>query len=368
MKILVWLSWWVDSAVSALLLKQQWHEVVGGFMINYKEPNNPNCTTKQDFLAAKDVANFLWIKLLKFDFSDIYEQKILNYMYENYKNWYTPNPDVFCNNLIKFDVFLKKAIELWFDKIATWHYAQIKNTTIYKKIYGSDIFTKKNKFLYEWIDKNKDQSYFLSWLNQFQLSKSIFPIWEYTKQEIRKIASQNKLPNANRPDSQWLCFIWKVSIKDFLWQKLWYKKWKIMTLDWTIVWEHDWAWFWTIGQKRWLNINRPAYVVKIDVKQNIVYVSFDKNCPLLYRDYVECKNFHWINWIEYAKKILTDKNSRSDIFCKLRYRQNKVQATFEIEENWLVKIKLNQKIYWVANWQIAVLYFQNQVLWNGIIN
>ncbi len=281
MKILVWLSWWVDSAVAAYLLKQQWHEVVWWFMKNYLDEENPNCTTRQDSEVAIKVAKFLGIEILAFDFIQEYEDRIIKYIYDGYKKGITPNPDILCNNLVKFDLFLEEALKLGFDKVATGHYARIGcDDEIYK--------------LLRWVDYNKDQSYFLSGLNQYQLSKAIFPIGELDKNEVRKIAKEIWLPNADRKDSQGLCFVWNIPMKEFLKKRLPEKKWDILLEDWEKVGEHNWAYFFTIWQSRWLDINIKAYVVWVDVDENIVYVSYDRNVESLEKKRIEINDLHWI--------------------------------------------------------------------------
>jgi tRNA-specific 2-thiouridylase len=233
-KVLVWLSGWVDSAVSAALLLDQWYEVVGWFMKNYVS-DKWNCTTFKDAEEAIKVAKFLWIELLSFDLQKEYQERIIDYIFEWYSKWITPNPDVLCNNLIKFDVFLNKAMEQWFDYIATGHYARITTSVILNEVKDLRWDTKDSSakasewqiryHLLQWIDSWKDQSYFLSGLNQYQLSKSIFPLWEMTKQEVREKAKEIWLPNAERKDSQGLCFIWNVPIRTFLMQKFPKKEW-----------------------------------------------------------------------------------------------------------------------------------------------
>ena len=195
-KILIWLSWWVDSAVAAYLLKKEGYDVTAGFMKNYVAPDG-NCTTYDDAQEAIKVADFLWIELISFDLQKEYQEKIIDYIYNGYQKGITPNPDVLCNSLIKFDVFLNKALEMWFDWIATGHYARIEEIEWSHK-------------LLRWLDYNKDQSYFLAGLNQFQLSKSLFPIGNLKKPELRKIAKAVWLPNAERKDSQGLCFVWNI--------------------------------------------------------------------------------------------------------------------------------------------------------------
>lgn len=154
-------------------------------MINYLDEDNENCTTKIDLAEARKVAEFLELPFFTFDYRDEYESRIIDYIYREYEAGRTPNPDVFCNNLVKFDLFLEEALLLGYDKIATGHYAQIENNRIKKG-----------------LDPNKDQSYFLSRLSEFQVSKAIFPIGHLEKSEVRKIAKEANLPNAERKDSQ----------------------------------------------------------------------------------------------------------------------------------------------------------------------
>ena len=350
-KILVWLSGWVDSAVAAYLLKKQWYEVVAWFMKNYIS-DSWNCSTYQDADEAIKVANFLWIEIISFDLIKEYNEKIINYIYDGYKKWITPNPDVFCNNLIKFDVFLNKALDMWFDGIATWHYARIVPIKQWRNV------TMK---LYRWIDYNKDQSYFLSWLNQFQLSKSIFPIWDIDKPEVRKIAKEIWLPNAERKDSQGLCFVWNIPIKTFLEQKLPHKKWDIINIEWKKIWEHDGAWFYTIGQRRWLNLLPDLYVNKIDVKGNVIYV-WPRGSELLNQKTIYAKERHW---------IADGYNLPIEIQAKIRYRQEPKSAILVKNGKWImknrVKIEFKEKQWAVAPWQIVVAYNGDECLGNGII-
>ncbi len=491
-KILVWLSGWVDSAVAAYLLKEQWYEVVAWFMKNYVDEENLNCSTYQDAKEAIKVAKFLWIKIISLDLRKQYEDKIIKYIYEWYRKWITPNPDILCNSLIKFDVFLEKALELWFDWIAMWHYARIEkvptplqmdtnksiplmkrdkggsryikyspklkeksqylrnnSTGAEKKLryeflsnyeykflrqkpideYIVDFFSNKLKLIIEidwdthrsdeeiandkkrtkklesnwfkvirftnndiydnfeevckiikkhqptkspsqmgtnmeWnykllrgVDYNKDQSYFLSWLNQYQLNKSLFPIWWMKKEEVRALAHKIWLPNANRKDSQWLCFIGKVPMREFLKQRLPTKKGDIILLDWTKVGEHEWAYFFTIWQSRGLNINKKAYVINIDVEKNLVIVSYDKNEPKLSNKEIKVKNWHWIG----EKYDLPLKCS-----TKIRYRQEPKNAELIIE-NWELKVICEDEQWGIAPGQSVVAYVWDECIWWWII-
>lgn len=348
-RVLVWLSWWVDSAVSAALLLEQWYEVVWWFMKNYVS-DKWNCTTFKDAEEAIKVAKFLWIELLSFDLQKEYQERIIDYIFEWYSKWITPNPDVLCNNLIKFDVFLNRAIEQWFDYIATGHYARIKEKNwVYH--------------LLQWVDSRKDQSYFLSWLNQYQLSKSIFPLWEMTKQQVREKAKEIWLPNAERRDSQWLCFIWNVPIRTFLMQKFPKKEWDILDLNWKKVWTHQWAYFYTIGQKQWLWLNFKAYVYRIDIENNILYVT-DKDSEELKTKTLIAKNWHWICPIMESEIL----NLKKNLSGKIRYRQiPAVECNLEKMDNWDMKVSFVNEQWAVAPGQAFVAYDWVECIWNWII-
>ena len=197
----------MDSAVTAYLLKQQGYDVTAGFMINYITEDE-NCTTKVDMKVAKEVAEFLDIPFFTFDFVEEYQKRVVDYIYEQYEKGVTPNPDILCNSLVKFKLFLEEALDYGFDAIATGHYAQVTQD-------------ENNAFhLLKGVDPNKDQSYFLAQLSQQQLSKSLFPIGHLEKPQIREIALKAGLPNAKRKDSQGICFVGKVDMKDFLSKKI----------------------------------------------------------------------------------------------------------------------------------------------------
>lgn len=346
-KVLVWLSGWVDSAVTAHLLLQQWYDVTAGFMINYREPENPHCTTRIDQETAKQVANFLNIPFLNFDFTEEYEDRIINYIYEWYKKWLTPNPDVFCNNLIKFDIFLEYALLAWFDCIATGHYAQI-------------IKINNTNTLFRWEDPKKDQSYFLSRLNQHQLDHALLPLGTYTKEEIRTIAREVNLPNADRPDSQWLCFIGNIPMSEFLRKKLPEQQGNIIDHTGEKVWTHNGARFYTLGQRHQLFLPFKAYVTKIDVTNNILTV-WDKYDENLLADTVTVTDRVW-TWSEQLFDIL------QDCLIKIRYRQEPaVQGKLINNKNGNITFSLPET-RGITPGQILVAYTQDrQVLWSWII-
>lgn len=240
MKILVGLSGGVDSAVSALLLKEAGHEVHAGFMVNYRT-DDEHCTTKTDLAEAERVADFLKIPFSTFDFVQEYEDRIIKTIYDGYVRGVTPNPDVLCNNLVKFDLFLEEALSYGFDAIATGHYART-------------VEREGRIRLLKGLDPEKDQSYFLSRLSEGQLSKAVFPIGHLAKTEVRRIARTSGLPNAERKDSQGLCFIGKVPMREFLRSRIPERKGDIVDTSGKKVGEHPGAWFYTVGQRRDLRV------------------------------------------------------------------------------------------------------------------
>jgi len=342
LRILVWLSGWVDSAVTAYLLKKQGHDVTAGFMINYLDEQNPNCPTREDIKIAKEVAEYLEIPFFTFDYRDEYEEKVLNYMYEWYQKWITPNPDIMCNSEVKFKAFLDEAMQLWFDKIATGHYARIKDWKLLK-----------------WIDNNKDQSYFLAWLSTEQLNKALFPIGELEKSEVRKIAREAGLPNAERKDSQWICFVGKVNMAEFLEKKIKPKKGIVKNTSWKILWEHKWVFYYTIGQRKWLDIwwqNEPIFVIKKDLQKNEIIVWTSKDLEL-YSDYLIIKNINNLSSWQWWKAK-----------CKIRYRQADQDCTvLKISED-EYEVKFEEKQRAIAQWQICAIYIKDELVMSGIIN
>lgn len=345
-KVLIGLSWWVDSAVAAYLLQKEGYHVTAGFMKNYVAPSG-NCSTYEDAEEAIKVAKFLWIEIISFDLQKEYNEKIINYIYEGYKKWITPNPDVLCNTLIKFDVFLHKALDRWFDYIATGHYAKIETP--------KDGKMERFKLL-RWGDHNKDQSYFLAGLDQFQLSKSLFPIWWLTKPEVRALAKKIQLPNAERKDSQWLCFVGNIPIKKFLEQKLPKKEWNILDTDGKILWTHDGARFFTLGQRQGLNLPPDRYVTKIDVKKNIVHVG-PRNEETLNKKEVNITDRHRIG--EKYKTPL-------EVIARIRYRQDPQPATLVVTDT-SATISFQETQRSITPGQVAVAYIWEECIGSGII-
>lgn len=338
-KILVWLSGGVDSAVSAHLLKKQGFDVACGFMINYLEEDNSTCTTRIDLEEARKVAQYLQLPFYTFDYREEYEKRIIDYIYSEYEKGRTPNPDVFCNNLVKFDVFLEEAIGLGFDGIATGHYAQIIDSKLHKG-----------------VDPNKDQSYFLSRLSKFQIDHAQFPIGHLLKSEVRSIALDAWLPNANRKDSQWLCFIGKVSMKEFLERRFPKTPGDILDISGTVIGRHEWAFSYTIWQRRGIAIGGgPALVVlKKDTKNNTITVWTEEELSLFSQ---ECMLSDWIGDDFELWKVY---------WAKIRYRQIDQEVTIKKWDS-NIEVSFSNPQRAVASGQICVIYEGDRVIGSGVI-
>lgn len=347
-RVLVWMSWWVDSAVTAHLLIQQWYEVIAWFMKNYADESNPDCHTRQDRDMALKVSQYLGIQtFVIFDFRKQYHEQIISYIYDTYKQWLTPNPDILCNTLVKFKLFLDEWIKLGCDYVATGHYARIKKL--------EDGSTQ----LLKWIDQKKDQSYFLSWLHQHQLKKSLFPLWDIEKSEVREIARAAWLPNAERKDSQWLCFIGKVSMKDFLMDALPKTPWNIVDTKGNILWAHDGVWFYTIGQRQWLGLAWwPWYVMHRDVEKNILTV-WPETAEWLIRQELQVKERHRISWTAPQFPLTT--------WAKIRYRQTDQECTIHPKKDNFYTVTFASWQRAISAWQTIALYNHDVLVWSWII-
>ncbi len=344
-KILVWLSGGVDSAVVAYLLREAGHEVSCGFMINYIS-DAEDCPTLIDMEEARKVAEYLNLPFHTFDFQEEYEKRIIAYIYESYKNWLTPNPDILCNNLVKFDCFLEEAREYGFDAIATGHYARIEQ-------YDGWFHLLKG------LDSNKDQTYFLSGLNQFQLAHALFPIGSLQKSEVRRIARDAWLPNAERKDSQGLCFIGKVSMKEFLEKRLPKQSGDILDTHNNIIGKHEGAFSYTIGQRKGIEIGGgPAlFVVKKDTVNNTITVWTEQELQLYASELIACR-WHWL-WKLLVFPFVAQ--------AKIRYRQEDQEVECEALSEHRIRVRFRVPQRAISSGQTIVMYSGDELIASGII-
>ncbi len=306
-KVLVTMSGGVDSSVAAALLVADGYDVTGAFMVNYDDigPQGESCWAG-DYQDALRVAAKLGIPLMRLNFVKEYKKTVLDYMYEEYRKGRTPNPDVLCNKFIKFGAWLDKAKKLGFDFIATGHYARLANSPLGRGRGGLVLMEAK--------DKNKDQTYFLHQLNQEQLKHILFPIGDYTKPEVRKLAKKFNLPTAEKEESMGICFIGEVPMKEFLMKKIKPNPGKIITSIGEVVGEHRGIPFYTIGERIGVKLqisndkcqikskyqnSKPMYVVGKDIKKNILIVGYEDD-PLLYKKEIvvgarHALPVHWIS-------------------------------------------------------------------------
>ncbi len=337
-KVYVGMSGGVDSSVTAALLKQQGYDVVGVFMKNWtKDLPGFICPWKDDYMDAKRVATQLGIEFKLYDFENEYRQKVVDYMVNEYMAGRTPNPDIMCNQEVKFKLFLETALEDGADLIATGHYARIKNGSLYKG-----------------LDDNKDQTYFLYRVTENALKRSLMPIGEMTKPEVRVLAKKLGLYTANKKDSQGICFVGKVGIKEFLLNELGPQPaGPIINQDGQIIGEHDGALFYTIGQRHGLNVGGglPYYVTKKDIATNTIYVTTNLDDKNLWKKDVNLTDLHWIN-----------NKETKDIEVRLRYRGPLFKATLNGNS-----LNLAEPARGVASGQSAVFYKGDSVLGGGIV-
>ena len=387
-RVVIALSGGVDSSVAAYLLKKQNYEVIGLFMKNWHDESTTvsnECPWLEDSNDAMLVAEKIGIPFQTVDLSVEYKERIVDYMFNEYESGRTPNPDVLCNREIKFDVFLRLALSLGADYVATGHYCQ-----------KDFVSTDNGKTLYRLIcgaDKIKDQSYFLCQLTQYQLSKTLFPIGHLEKAEVRKIAKRLNMVTAEKKDSQGLCFIGKISLPDFLQQKLQTKKGNIIeisddfymkesdsktfvsesqkrkysTSDGRIIGVHQGAHFFTVGQRKGLSVGgtpEPLFVIDTDVDENIVYVGQGKEHPGLVRKALKVK-VEDIHWVRTDLKIL--KGEELEVMARIRYRQPLQDAKLILKKEGLyVVFNKNQKA--ITSGQFVVWYLENELVGSGVIS
>ena len=393
-RVVVGLSGGVDSSVAAYLLKEQGYEVIGLFMKNWHDDSvtiSNECPWLEDSNDAMLVAQKLGIPFQTVDLSEEYKERIVDYMFNEYEMGRTPNPDVLCNREIKFDVFLKIALELGADYVATGHYCrkgtvEKDGTTTYQLLSGKDA--------------NKDQSYFLCQVSQQQLAKALFPVGELLKSEVRKIASEQNLITAEKKDSQGLCFIGKVRLPEFLQQQLKPKEGVIIEVpsafseynkatpeftseeeklqflsekktytinDGNEVGKHQGAHFFTKGQRKGLAVGgtkEPLFVIDTDVKENVIYTGQGKNHPGLYRRGLFVKNEE-IHWVREDLQMQVDETK--EIKARIRYRQPLEKATLHQTISGLYVI-FEKPQSAITEGQFVAWYQDDELLGSGVIS
>ena len=393
-KVVIALSGGVDSSVAAYLLKKQGYHVIGLFMKNWHDESvtiSKECPWLDDSNDAMIVAQNLKIPFHTVDLSKEYNTRIIQYMFREYKHGRTPNPDILCNREIKFDIFMKIALDLGADFVATGHYSRInrekkKKNIIHKLISG--------------VDKSKGQSYFLCPLNQKQLSRILFPIGNLKKTDVRKIANDIGLVNAEKKDSQGLCFVGKVKLPEFLMRKLKPKEGLIIEIDSSSdlykktvnnsltdkekliksvssvnykiddgreIGKHNGSFYFTIGQRKGLKIGgsrKPLFVLQTDVKNNIIYVGMGKNHPGLYRNalLVDSNDEHWVR-----EDLKLSLNKSMIVMARIRYRQPLQKARlFKYNEGIYVLFDKPQSS--ITKGQFVAWYIENELIGSGVIS
>jgi len=394
-RVVVGLSGGVDSSVTAYLLKEQGYEVIGLFMKNWHDDSvtiSNECPWLEDSNDALIVAEKLGIPFQTVDLSVEYKERIVDYMFMEYEKGRTPNPDILCNREIKFDVFLKIALQLGADYVATGHYCR-------KETISDDNGAETYRLL-AGKDDNKDQSYFLCQLSQEQLTKTLFPIGELTKPEVREIAAANGLITADKKDSQGLCFIGKVRLPEFLQQKLKPKKGVIVEIpsdfeaynkafpefktkeaslvydakkirykleDGKVVGEHQGAHYFTTGQRKGLHVGgtkEPLFIIATNVKDNIIYTGQGKNHPGLYRKalFVSNEETHWVR-----NDMELQNGETLNVLARIRYRQSLQKATiYKYDTGIYVVFKEEQSA--ITEGQFVAWYIADELIGSGVIS
>jgi tRNA-uridine 2-sulfurtransferase len=352
--VVVGMSGGVDSAVTALLLKQQGYEVIGLFMKNWEDDDTDEyCSSRQDLVDAASVAHTIGIPLEAVNFSKEYKERVFSYFLREYQAGRTPNPDILCNSEIKFKAFLDHAVSLGAEKIATGHYAQVREDNGLFQLLKAD-------------DASKDQSYFLHRLNQAQLSKAMFPLGNIPKSQVRKIAEEHKLSNHAKKDSTGICFIGERPFREFLSQYLPTQPGKMVTPEGKVVGKHVGLSFYTIGQRQGLGIGggkdssgQPWFVASKDMANNKLIVVQGHDHPLLLKPELDAMEMHWIS----GNAPDTSRN----FAAKARYRQEDAACHLEALQNGNTRFSFSKPQWAVTPGQSVVAYDGAVCLGGGII-
>ena len=342
--VYVGMSGGVDSSVSALLLKEQGFRVVGVYMKNWTKdlPGMP-CPWKDDFMDAKRVAVQLGIEFKVYDFEKQYFDKVVKYMLDGFKAGFTPNPDIICNQEIKFKLLLETALEDGADLIATGHYAKTK---------AGRLFMAK--------DQDKDQTYFLHRVEKNALIRSVFPLGDFIKPEVRQIAKKAGLATAEKKESMGICFVGKVGIKDFLKQYIKEKPGKIINQNNEPVGEHEGAFFYTIGQRHGLDVGGglPYYVVGKNMAKNEIYVTTDLHDTRLWSKQIKFSSAHWIN---------SKPNKTQKLAVRTRHRAELLKVKTLNKSSIFWRANLEEDVKALTPGQSAVFYNGEECLGGGIV-
>lgn len=354
-KVLVAMSGGVDSSVAAALLVKAGYNVTGAFMVNYdgQTPNGQSCWLG-DYRDALRVASHLGIPMLRWDFVKEYNRDVLDYMFKEYNLGRTPNPDILCNKFVKFGAWLDRAKVEGFDYLATGHYGSVSLLSLRKS-------KAKQYKLLEAKDKNKDQTYFLHQLNQEQLTHTLFPIGNYTKPQVRKLASKFKLPTAEKDESMGICFIGEVPMKEFLQQRIKPSPGNVVLTDGKIIGTHDGLPFYTIGQRHFggKGGNTEALFVVAKNKDKNELVVGGENDPLLYSKEIQVGETNWIS----------GEQPKFPFKCqvRLRHRQAMQGCVLEKSDNDKIVVKFDKPERAVTPGQFAVFYKKGVCLGGGVI-
>lgn len=342
-RVYVGMSGGVDSSLTAALLVEQGYDVTGVYMKNWtKDLPGMRCPWAEDLADAKRVAVQLGIDFKVFDFEDEYKQKVVDYMIDEYQNGRTPNPDIMCNQEVKFKLFLEAALEDGADMIATGHYARVSNGVLIKA-----------------VDENKDQTYFLYRVTKQALEKTLFPLGEYTKDTVREMAKQRGLYTATKKDSQGICFVGKIGIREFLGQYVEQKPGAIIDIQTKKeIGRHEGAIFYTLGQRHGLDIGGglPYYVVGKDMELNQVFVTTNLQDDALWRKQVVLSSVHWIGDVPKEKTV--------DV--RVRHRAALIPAQLSFDGDQVI-LGLDQSERAVTPGQSVVIYDQQVCLGGGIV-